>query len=146
MDYRPRLREHVGVEQTDEGGTLLADHVLIRRVELSPKGVALLARLDGRAFADAVLSTDDQTIFRRFLLLNLVDGAGDGIVNRVRGVRRGEQDLGISLLEGARFECQGSGECCQNYVFGPLEDADIARLDKLDLRAAFPHVEPPYVE
>src|SRR5262249_44707923 len=50
--------------------------------------------------------------------------------------------LPTSLLEGARFECQGSGECCQNYAFGPLEDDDIARLEALDLK----DFAPPYVE
>ena len=29
----------------------------------------------------------------------------------------------VSILEGARFACQGSGACCGGYVYGPIEDA-----------------------
>jgi Fe-S-cluster containining protein len=31
--------------------------------------------------------------------------------------------VGVAILDGARFACQGSGMCCGGYAFGPIEDA-----------------------
>ena len=83
---------------------------------------------------------------RRLLFLHAIEGAGDAMVAKLERLLRREEALPTSILEGARFGCQGSGACCQGYAFGPLSDADVAGLDALDLAAAFPHVAPPYVE
>ncbi len=145
MDYRPRLRPHVRLVREDDTAALI-DDLFERRLSLEAPGAAFIERLDGRPLSEAMTSTGDEVLTRRLLLLNLVEGAGDGVVERVRRVRSGEEELGLSLLDGARFSCQGSGECCQNYVFGPLEDDDIARLEELDLATAFPHLQPPYID
>jgi len=135
-----RLRPHVEIEARPDGAQL-HDRILRNTFEFGPVGAALLTRLDGtRTLADLDLSEDEATILRRLFLLNLVEGAGDGIVARVRRVLTGEMPLEIHVLEGARFQCQGSGECCQNYVFGPLEDEDIARLEALPIAEHFPHL------
>jgi Fe-S-cluster containining protein len=71
---------------------------------------------------------------RSLLLLNMLDGAGPAIVARARAIRAGEP-VGFLFLPETRFACQGSGACCRNYMFGPLEDEDCARLDALDADA-----------
>lgn len=86
------------------------------------------------------------TALRRLVFLHAVEGTGDAVVARIERVLRGEEALPTSILEGARFGCQGSGACCQGYAFGPLNDADVAGLEALDLAAAFPHVPLPYIE
>ncbi|MCA9559791.1 MAG: YkgJ family cysteine cluster protein [Myxococcales bacterium] len=37
--------------------------------------------------------------------------------------------LGVSILEGARFSCQGTGACCSGYVYGPIEDAVVRAVE-----------------
>src|SRR5262249_20461025 len=87
-----------------------------------------------------------ETSFRWLLLVHAVEGAGDAIVAKVEQVAKRQIALPIVILDGARFECQGSGACCQSYVFGPIDDADTARLEALRLAEAFPHVARPYVK
>src|SRR5262249_52636181 len=70
-----------------------------------------------------------------------VEGAGDATAARADRLARGEEALRLVILDGARFQCQGSGACCRSYVFGPLYDDDIARLEGLD----FPDLERPFV-
>jgi Fe-S-cluster containining protein len=137
-----RLREHVRIERSGEA-TALVDSLVPRQVALGPAGSTLVDRLDGRPLADMLTCPEDETVLRRLILLNAVAGAGDPIVERLRRIRDGTEELGLQILEGARFQCQGSGECCQNYVFGPLDDDDIVRLDSLDLSAFGPG---PYYE
>ena len=148
MTWSPRLRDGVRIEPA-ENGEVLVDSLFDRRLELDSERAAAARLLDGSRPLDAVLAgggPGTEVLLRRLLLLNFIDGAGTAIVDKYARLSRGEEQVPYSILEGARFECQGSGECCQNYVFGPLEDADIARLEGLDLAGAFPHVAPPYIE
>lgn len=148
MTWRPALRDGVRIEKT-EAGHLIIDALLDRRVEVAEDNGAAAHLLDGtRALDDYLREGGDSAgpLLRRLLLLNMIDGAGKDIIDRYTRIARGDEPLPYSILEEARFECQGSGECCQNYVFGPLEDEDVERLDKLDLAAAFPHLGGPYVE
>jgi Fe-S-cluster containining protein len=89
---------------------------------------------------------DVEEALRRLMFLHAVEGAGDGLVAKLERVLRREETVPISILEGARFECQGSGGCCQGYMFGPLEDDDVERLERLGLPEAWPEVAAPYVE
>ncbi len=134
---------------------VLADELLQRHVVLEGVIAALVPMLDGatewplarQALLDlghAPHAVDDS--LRRLLLLHHIEGAGDALVARLERVLRGDDSLPTSILEGARFACQGSGGCCQGYAFGPLTDADVAGLDALDVASAFPHLEPPYLE
>ena len=135
---KPRLRAHVEV-QPHEGGARVRDGLLRQGFELGPMGAALLARVDGSRTIDELCATpEDATILRRLFLLNLLEGAGDAIVARIEALLSGREPLHIRVLEGARFECQGSGECCQNYVFGPLTEDDVARIGSLPIAEAFP--------
>ncbi|HKA88814.1 MAG TPA: hypothetical protein VKE22_14195 [Haliangiales bacterium] len=149
MTWRPTLRAGVRIDETD-AGWLIADEILDRRVELARDNGAPARLLDGTRGLDDYLRDGGEAaepLLRRLLLLNLIEGAGKDIVDRYARIARGDEPLPWSILEEARFECQGSGECCQNYVFGPLEDEDIERLGKLDIAGAFPHLGPgPYVE
>jgi Fe-S-cluster containining protein len=136
----PRLRDHIEIEPR-AGGARLHDRLLGHAFDFGPVGAALLARADGtRSVAELAATPDEATILRRLFLLDLVEGAGDGMVARLRRVLSGELPLELQVLEGARFQCQGSGECCQNYVFGPLEDEDIARLEALPIAEHWPHL------
>ncbi len=150
MTYRPTLRAHVHVE-----GDQLVDGLLQRRYPLEGAAAALAPVLDGIAEWSTIRSTlvasghideDVDAALRRLLLLHAVEGAGDQLVAKLGRVVRREEAVPTSILDGARFGCQGSGACCQGYAFGPLTDDDVAGLDALDLATAFPHVEPPYVE
>ncbi len=42
---------------------------------------------------------------------------------------------GITLMEDARFACQGSGACCQGYVVGPVSDAIAEAIDAHEFQA-----------
>ncbi|MBZ0238750.1 MAG: YkgJ family cysteine cluster protein, partial [Deltaproteobacteria bacterium] len=148
--YRPRLRAHWRI--VDDR---LRDGLLDRTYPLGDVAAALAPLLDGArewpAIREGVVAlghdpADVDAAFRRLLLLHAVEGAGDAMVAKLERVLRREEAVPTSVLEGARFACQGSGGCCQGYRFGPLSDADVARLDALDLAAAFPHLAPPYVE
>ena len=140
--HRPRLRAHARLE-----GTRVLDGLLERGYDLGPLGAALVARLDGERSVDELATAEDQRhVLRRLYLLNLVEGAGDGVVARLEAALAGRAPFEIRAVEGTRFQCQGTGECCQNYVFGPLDDEDIARLAALPLAEAFPHTAGGYVE
>src|SRR5262245_10225505 len=117
--YRPRLRPHLHV---DDEGILVDQLVPDRDVQLSATGRVLARALDGNRTLDEIL--DDlvsagasrdvvATSFRWLLLIHAVEGAGDAVAAKVARVARGEQALPLALLEDARFECQGSGACCQ---------------------------------
>ena len=129
--------------------------MLERRYPLEGAAAALAPLLDGATELSEIRTNlvvrghaaeDVDAAFRRFFLLHAVEGAGDAIVEKLGRVLRREEAVPTSILEGARFGCQGSGACCHGYAFGPLTDADVAGLDSLELAAAFPHVAPPYVE
>ncbi len=149
MSYRPRARAQLAVDLD-----VLAGALPRAGVDLGALTTTLLPALDGERDVDELVARfaadgherrDVETALRWLLCVSVVEGAGDAIVDKIMRVQRGELRLPTSLLEGARFECQSSGECCQNYAFGPIDDEDLARLDALDLKTAFPALEPPYV-
>ncbi len=148
--YRPRLRAHVTAEEGK-----LVDGLLDRSYPLVGEPAVVAARLDGTQEWTALRASlvDDgldagqlDAALRRFLMLHLVEGAGDEASARLERVIGRTELVPTVILEGARFGCQGSGGCCTGYAFGPLTDADVARLDELDLATAFPRLAPPYVE
>jgi Fe-S-cluster containining protein len=148
MAYRPKLRAHLHLE---EGR--LADWLLQRTISLDGAAAALAPRLDGEhdwdelragLAADGHDEDDLDQAMRGFLFMHATEGAGDALAARLERVVGKQEQVPTSLLAGARFECQGSGGCCQGYMFGPLSDDDVARLDRLDLAGAFPHLQPPY--
>jgi len=161
-ELRPRLR--AGVELTpraatdeeraagdpSDRGTLLIEGVGYA-ISFGPRAWSVVRLVDGERDLESLTAASGQAreavvqTVRQLALLNALDGAGDRIVERLRNVRSGEELLPTMVLEGARFECQGSGACCQNYHFGPLKESDVERLLSLPLGEAFPHVEPPYV-
>jgi Fe-S-cluster containining protein len=146
-EFRPALRSDVRIEPGLEGA--LYDAGLDRKFVLHGEALALARLLDGtRTLADLREQLGgppgeiDRGV-RGFLLLNLTEGAGSDIVDRCRRVLRGELQLPRATLDGARFACQGSGECCQNYNLGPLDDEDVRRIDALDLSS---FGEGPFIE
>lgn len=148
--YLPRLRSHLHV--TDDG--VLVDPLPDRDVQLSAVGRRLAAVLDGQHELGEILEglvaagfarADAETSFRWLLLVHAVEGAGDTTAGQVDAIARGQRRLPIIVLDKSRFQCQGSGACCQNYLFGPIYDDDAARLESLDLATAFPDLAPPYV-
>jgi len=75
---------------------------------------------------------------RRLWLLGIVDGAGDEA--RARLLRAHLSPPPVRTLDGARFACQGAGECCRSYQFGPLTDDDAARIQALPIAERLPHL------
>jgi Fe-S-cluster containining protein len=135
-----RLRPYVRVEAR-EGGARILDDALVQRYDVGPNAARLLALVDGtRSAAELVQTPEDEPAIRRLFLLNLVEGAGDEIVARIHRVVGDRERLPYVVLEGARFQCQGSGACCQNYVFGPLDDEDVAALAALPIAETFPRL------
>ncbi len=132
-ELRPRLRADLLVEAGD--AVVVTDPLLRRRLDLGPIS-DVLARFDGRP-ADEVIGDDPRAaaIVRTLLLLHLLEDAGADVRARLARHVSGDEPLPVSSLPGARFSCQGSGGCCRNYIFGPLTDADVARVSALDLSA-----------
>ena len=148
--YRPRLRAHVHVEDGR-----LDDWLLHRKMVLDETAAAVAARLDGEHEWSTIRAelleaghdgAEIDDALRACFCLHAVEGAGDELAAKLERVIARTEIVPTSILEGARFACQGSGSCCSGYSFGPLSDADIATLDGLDLATAFPHVEAPYFE
>jgi hypothetical protein len=136
-DFVPRLRADLLVEFGPDS-FVVTDPLLRRRLDLGGIG-DVVAKLDGRP-ARALVADGARTeqILRTLLLLHMLDGAGEADRARLRTSLRASggtapELLPLVTLPGARFSCQGSGGCCRNYVFGPLTDADVARVEALDL-------------
>ena len=115
--YRPRLRAHWRVDEER-----LVDGLLERSYPLEAVARSLVPLLDGasewpvlreRLIADGHVAEDVDAALRRLLLLHAVEGAGDELVAKLERVLRREEAVPTSVLEGARFGCQGSGGCCQ---------------------------------
>jgi hypothetical protein len=154
MDYRPRMRADLERELGPDGAPgQLHDPLVNRDVTLGPVANAVARRLDGSRSVDDVAAdlgrpraaVEDSV--RTLSHLNLVEGAGAVIAEHVGRVRRGELSAPYLHLDGTRFGCQGSGNCCQNYTLGPLDPADLALLESLPIREHFPHLgDGPYWE
>ena len=151
--FRPRLRPEVTLSQQPDGTLALVDRVMNRGIALDHAGVAIARRLDGThtvdelfaAVADAAPRATLEQALRGLLLVNAVEGAGDDIAERMRALSAGEAEYGARVLPEARFACQGSGECCRGYSFGPLTEGDLTRLAGLDIAGTYPHLGPgPY--
>ncbi len=130
IPLRPRLRADLVVEAGDS--VVLTDPLFRRRLDLGAIG-DVLARLDGRV-ADDVIAGDAraESVIRTLLLLHFLEDAGGDVRRGLRAHLAGAP-LPVVALPDGRFSCQGSGGCCRNYIFGPLTDADIARVSALDL-------------
>lgn len=124
-----RLRSDVQADPGPEG-VVFTDPLLRRRLNLGAVQ-DVLDQLDGRP-ASALEDARTIAVVRTLLLLNLLEGAGEPVRATLRASHQGEP-LPVTTLPGAAFACQGSGGCCRNYVFGPLTDADVARVEALDL-------------
>ncbi len=147
MSFRPALRPHVSVVAEPEGGFVLRNALVGMSIQLAPQALAITRRLDGSSSLDELASAETavdratiEEVVRRYLLLNLLEGAGDAIVTRLQSFAEGTLELPLSVLREGRFGCQASGDCCHSYRFGPLEDADVARIEALDVRAALPQL------
>lgn len=148
MELQLRGELELELEPGDVAGTLV-DPLFGRTVTLGAAGVAvavalqepqevdrLLALLDGAGFArDKVEST-----LRLFAMLHLIDGIGDDIRAKIRGIWSGGIELEYRQLDGARHACQGSGMCCRSYRLGPVEAEEADTIRALPLRDAMPHL------
>ena len=148
--YRPRLRAHLHVAEGQ-----LDDWLLHRKLVLDETVAAVVGSLDGVEEWTTIRATlidaghdgaEVDDALRACYCLHAVEGAGDELAAKLERVVTKAEIVPTSILEGARFACQGSGQCCSGYSFGPLSDADIATLDGLDLATSFPHVAAPYYE
>jgi hypothetical protein len=145
-----RLRADLRVEPGVDGKDVkIVDPILERTVEMGALPGAVAQRLDGAHELSAIaeelsapLSKVENAV-RTLLLLNLVEGAGSEVIGRVAALRGGKASPLRVLIEGTRFGCIGSGDCCQSYHFGPLSDADLVLLDSLPIAESFPHAGPP---
>lgn len=133
MSWTCALRPEVSVSREGDHA-VVSDPVTARRLDLGPI-FPVLDRLDGRP-ADAIigeLGPGADPVLRTLALLLLLDGPGAAHVARLRDLRAGRAPLPLRTLPEQRFSCQGSGGCCRSFVFGPLTDADVARVAALDL-------------
>ncbi|HVV86911.1 MAG TPA: YkgJ family cysteine cluster protein [Kofleriaceae bacterium] len=148
--YQPRLRPHLHVD-----GDRLVDTLLDRRFPLQGTVAALAPMLDGERSWDAIRAAlaadgfeedDIASSLRGLYCLGFVEGSGDALAARLEAVVCRTIQVPTSLMEGARFACQGSGGCCTGYAIGPLTEADVTRIEALDLAAAFPHLSAPWFD
>jgi len=139
------LQPDVTLQRDDAGKPVaLVDTLLGRTVTLGPAAALIAERLDGtRALADVCEAVaaehgsraDVEAAARSLMCLNMVSGCGDAIREQIASAAG---RLEYVTLQGARFECQGSGACCQNYQFGPLSDDDVTLLQELARSGRFP--------
>ena len=159
MSYYPTLRSDLLREGDDHAAPVaLYDPVLDRRVGLGAIGRSLLPFLDGRLTVPEVIARVAQTqpqrtqaeieaTIRSLMLLLCLEGTGPEVLQRAQAIRFRALTMEPDCLEETRVQCQGSGACCQMYSLGPLTDADVARLESLDLAGQWPEVGPgPYVQ
>lgn len=145
MDFAPALRTDLHML---EGGEVLYDPVLDRRVNLGPLSRALVERLGqgtgrdtdrGPLTVSALIAAVTggpgewdrgrvERALRALMLMNLIEGSGEEILAKARALQRGERRLLPVPLEGVRFGCLGTGDCCKSYTFGPLTEDDHERL------------------
>lgn len=142
-----RLRDELELQAAsdDSGGTLL-DPLFTRTVTLGPTGIAVARLLDGTRdplqligeLVEAGFVRDKiEDSLRCLTLLQLIDGIGDGVRDRVRAIWAGEVELEPRTLPEARFACQGSGMCCRSYRLGPITADEVTSISALPLRARF---------
>lgn len=104
-----------------------------------------VVRVEGRTLHDPLTgfscSADD---VRALLLLGFFEGTCERSRTRLE---RPPDAPRVSALEGTRFACGLSGECCRGYVFGPVGEAEKARIEALHPRDALPYLgdEPLFV-
>ncbi|MCS6912463.1 MAG: hypothetical protein NZ890_04410 [Myxococcota bacterium] len=161
MDWRPALRpdlQRLPPEPGGAGGQVLLDPVLNRRIVLGPASCAMVPLLDGTHPLQQVLAQGAaapgggglqgaERALRAMLLLYLIEGVGQELLERARAVQGGLQPLEPVFLPETRFACQGSGDCCRSTSWGPLTEADVARLEALPIEEHYPYLGPgPYVE
>jgi Fe-S-cluster containining protein len=156
--FRPRLRPELTLlPATDRPGEGLTrgvfDPLCQREISLGEISSSLIVLIDGErtlgevlALAAAATSAPPEQVrqsLRALLLLNLIEGSGEEILARLRRVQGGEFSRVPVTLPEARFQCQGSGDCCRSYSYGPLTRADVARLAELGdaLPRAFPDLD-----
>jgi Fe-S-cluster containining protein len=146
MAWRPALRRDVLV--TADG---LKDTLFGRDVAAGPVTRTIVEKLDGTRTSDEVLDAtvaalpgtpreDAERSLRGLFLMNFVTGSGERIREQGRRFVSGAVPLNPVYLEEARFQCQGSGQCCRVYVFGPVADEDVERIKKLDIVGHYPHL------
>lgn len=129
---RPRLGEHVRARRHVVDGSsfvILSDDARGLTLKLGEREWALVRAMDGtrdlegvRAAAGVKTSNAELAAFARQL-------EGLGLFEAPPGPRLENafaRDVPLSLLEGARFACDGSGRCCASFdsvLFTPLDQA-----------------------
>jgi hypothetical protein len=89
--------------------------------------------------AGTIDQTEVERELRRLLLLGLLEGTCGSFREKLERIRNGER-LPPIVLEGSRFGCQSSGECCRGYVFGPVSEQEKTRIESLHPAKAMPQL------
>ena len=143
------------LEPGDVAGAL-RDPLFDRVVTLGPTGVAVALALEEPRDLDEALAMvaaggfprdQAENTLRLFAMLHLLDGIGDNVRAKIRGVWAGYDELEHVALPGARHACQGSSLCCRSYRLGPVEPEEAEVIRALPLRDAMPDLsdEEPFV-
>jgi hypothetical protein len=101
-----------------------------------PTAEEIIAEVTGKGRFDR--SAVEREI-RQLMLLGLFEGTCAAIRGRLDKIRGGEK-LAARVLDDSRFRCQGSGECCRGYVFGPVSEEEKSRIEALNPRQALPQL------
>lgn len=141
--FRLSLREELLFD-----GLTLHDPLTSNAYQLSQCGRAIVDMLHSGSTAEDVIVEVTKKGFdravaereiRQIMLLGMFDGTCTTIRDRLKRIRHGEMPA-ARVLGGSRFRCQGSGECCQGYVFGPISEEEKSRIEALDPRQALPQL------
>ena len=143
-----QLRGELQLEiEADDSGADLIDPLFGRRVTLGASGLATALALEEPIELERALARLDYAGYQRdkveatlrlFAMLHLIDGIGDDLRAKIRGIWAGSTELEYREIQGARHACQGSGMCCKSYRLGPISEEEADVLRSLPLREAMP--------
>ena len=132
-------------QEVARGEIALHDSLTGYSHELTDCGRAVAAELPSRPMAAGAITAvtragtfnpmQVESELRQLMLLGLFDGTCDDIRTRLARLRGGASPP-VQVLPESRFQCQGSGECCRGYVFGPISAEEKSRIEALDPRRA----------
>ena len=151
-DERPRLRDDLDLEFSEDEAFVgwLIDRNHQRRIRMQGVGLALCRLLDGTRTPAEVLRDLEKSgarIRKALLDQTLTFFIEQGLLAGYEQDRSDEPRMGrvairaseaaprefgtVTVLDEARHNCVGCGQCCKGYNFGPLREDEVTRISDM---------------